>query len=473
MTFRHLLSYCSKSSAFLLIFALAPAAHATQPLETFIAAARSHGYEAREQAAVVEQRGWEKEAALGRVLPSVSATGIYTRNQYEAVIPPGPITPVELTITPQNQFDAVFALDVPIVDMAGFHRYGQAKHLARAAEAQRDLTAGEVDQVVARAYYAFIGASALVVAAERSLRSTEQNLAYVVTRHGAGVATELDLERAKANVERAKQDRTDAELLRTTAARNLETASSVTPSEVSEYPVDDLRPEAPLSQWLANRDTPSDRLQGHLTRASASAKKAAAFALFPTLGASAQERISNASGFSGQASAYTLQAMLSWRGDYGTYANAQAQASAADAQTVRAERSRRYVEDDIFDAHERVRAGIVKSASARAQADAALRAERLAFARYQAGALTQLDVTQTQRDAFQAQAARIQADADLMYSRVVLRIAAGKPAQVPPSTAASIPAGSLVVDPPSALQPPAVPAATPTAPPPVPPSRAR
>lgn len=471
MTLRHLLSYTSKTSLFLLVLGLAPAAGATQPLETFLAAARSHGYEARESAAVVEQRSWEKEAALGRVLPSVSATGIYTRNQYEAVIPAGPLSPVDLTITPQNQLDGVFALDVPIIDMAGFYRYGQARHLARAAEAQKDVTASEVDQVVARSYYAFVGASALVVAAERSLRSTEQNLAYVVTRHAAGVATELDLERAKANVERAKQDRTDAELLRTTAGRNLETASGIAPTPVTEYPIDDLRPEAPLSEWLANRDTPSDRLQGHLTRASASAKKAAASALLPTFGANAQERISNSTGFSGHTAAYTVQAVLSWRGDYGTYANAQAEASAADAQTVRAERSRRYVEDDIFDAHERVRAGVVKSASARAQADAALRAERLAFLRYQAGAITQLDVTQTQRDAFQAQAARIQADADLMYSRVVLRIAAGKPARTPPTTSPPLPAEAIVVDPPATT--PLAPAPNPTPPPSVPPGPTR
>ena len=153
----------------------------------------------------------------------------------------------------------------------------------------------------------------------------------------------------------------------------------------------------------------------------------------PTLSANAQERITNATGFTGRTSAYTMQGMLSWRLDYSAYSTAQAQASAADVQKVRAERARRGVEDDIFDAWERVRTGIVKSASARAQAEAALRAEELALARYQSGALTQLDVTQSQRDAFQAQASRIQADADLLYSRVVLRLAAGKSPHVEPS----------------------------------------
>jgi outer membrane protein TolC len=125
---------------------------------------------------------------------------------------------------------------------------------------------------------------------------------------------------------------------------------------------------------------------------------------------------------------------------------------------VRTERTRRGVEDDIFDAWDRVRTGIVKSASSRVQAEANLRAEELAVTRYQAGALTQLDVTQAQRDAFQAQASSIQADADLLYSRVLLRLAAGQPPRVAPSTLPSVKAQDL-----TAAAPPA--AASPTEPP--------
>ena len=434
---------------------------ATQPLSTFLEGARSKGFDAREQNAVAEQREWEREAALGRLLPSLTARGIYTRNQYEAVIPAGPIVPVDVTITPQNQLDAIFQLDVPIVDLASHARYGQASHLARAADAQRALSGSDSDRAVARGYYTFIGASALVFAAERSTKIAEANLDYVTARFSAGVATELDRERARANLERTKQDRTDAELVRTMAARNLETLSGLSPTPVTEYSVDDLRPEAPMSEWLASRDTPADRVQVHLGKAADSAKKAASYALLPTLSASAQERITNATGFNGRSSAYTLQAVLSLKLDYATYATAEAQASAADVQKVRAERSRRAVEDSIFDAHERVRAGIAKSASARAQAEAAQKAEELAIARYQAGALTQLDVTQAQRDAFQAQAARIQADADLAYARVLLRIVAGKPPVVPASSVPAVPAETLTQPTPPPSAPPAVPPSVP------------
>jgi len=435
-------------------------AGATQPLETFLEAARKSSFDVREQVATAEQRNWEHESAFGRLLPSASARGVYTRNQYAAEIQvPGQAGTV--TITPQDQFDLFLQLDVPLVDLAGYSRNDQARHLARASGAQVEVSQNDVQRAVARSYYAFIGGGALVQAAERSEKIAEDNLAFVITRHQNGVATELDRERARATLEQSKQARAESELLAIQAARNLETVSGIAPTPVVEYPVDDLHPEAPLATWLGYKDTPADRVQAELGQAAEYGKKAAARTLLPTLSANGQERITNATGFTGRTSAYTIQAMLSWRLDYSAYSTAQAQAHALDAQQVRAERSRRNVEDDIFNAWERVRTGIVKSASARVQAEAALRAETLSLARYQAGALTQLDVTQAQRDAFQSQAQRIQADADLQYARVLLRLTAGKSPSVQPSTLPTVQAKDLGATlPPAAPAAPAAPAST-------------
>src|SRR5688572_20300231 len=113
MKFGHLLSHCSKIAISLAVIGISPEVRATQPLETFIQAARMTGFDAREQTATIEQRKWEKEAALGRLTPALSARGVYTRNQYEAEIPAGPVSPVAITITPRNQLDALFQLDVP------------------------------------------------------------------------------------------------------------------------------------------------------------------------------------------------------------------------------------------------------------------------------------------------------------------------------------------------------------------------
>ena len=421
------------------------AAGAVQPLDTFLEGARSEGFDAREQRATVDQRQWEAQAALGRLLPSLTAQGSLTHNQYGAELPPGtfPGQTESVTITPRNQWDATFRLDVPLIDLAQAARYGQAKHFAKAAEAQNDLVDSDLDRAVSQSYYTYLGATALVEASQRSLKIAQENFDFVKNRNELGAATVLDLERARANVERAKRDQTDAELVGITAARNLETLSGITPSPVAEYPVDDLRHEAPLAEWMAAKDTPTDRVQRELDEAAKSAKRSAAYALLPTLSASATERISNATGFTGQAASYSLQALLSWRLDYATYSTAQAQASAAAVQKIRAERARRGVEDSIFEAYHRVEASIAKSASARAEAQASQKAALLAMERYQAGALTQLEVTQSQRDAFQAQAARVKADADLAFARILLRISAGKSAEVPASKSPPAPIRAL------------------------------
>jgi outer membrane protein TolC len=453
----HLLSIGLGIGAAASILLASTRASATQPLETFLEAARQTSFDVREQVATAEQRNWEHESAFGRLLPGASARGVYTHNQYAAEIPASPLVPTGATITPYNQFDLFLQVDVPLVDLAGYSRNGQARHLARASGAQVEVSQNDVQRVVARAYYLFVGGAALVQAAERSEKIAEDNLAFVITRHENGVATELDRERARATLEAAKQNRAEAELIGLSAGRNLETVSGIAPTPVVEYPVDDLHAEAPLATWLGYKDTPADRVQAELGRAAEHGKKAAARTLLPTLSANAQERITNATGFTGRTSAYTIQAMLSWRLDYSAYATAQAQANALDAQVVRAERTRRNVEDDIFNAWERVRTGIVKSAAARVQAEAALRAETLSLARYQAGALTQLDVTQAQRDAFQSQASRIQADADLQYARVLLRLTAGKSPRVQPSTLPTVQAKDLGATPPPA---PAAPAPT-------------
>lgn len=420
-------------------------AGATQPLEEFITGAKGHAYDAREQGAAKDQRDWEKAAALGRLLPSFTARGVYTRNQYRVAIPAGSFGPgsPEAVIQKYDGLTALLQLDVPLVDLANYYRYKQAKHMAEAQEAQMSLTQNDLTRGVARSYYNFLGASALVESAERALKIANENFEYVSTRRGAGVATDLDLERARANVELSKQNIADAELARSLSARSLETLTGLKPEPANAFPQDDLQGEGDLNAWLNAKDTPTDQLNAKIQEAAVAGKRAAAFSLAPTLSANAQEQFTNQVGFVGRNNYYLLQVVLSWRLDYAVYAQAQAQAAANNMQVIRNERSRRLLEDTIFEAYRRVEAGIAKSKAARAQATAAKKAADLASERYQAGASTQLDVTQAQKEAFSAEANRIQADADLASSRISLRVAAGKalslahsssalPAEAPP-----------------------------------------
>jgi multidrug efflux system outer membrane protein len=408
-------------------WALSSVAWATQPLDSFLARAKDQSFDAREASATERQRTAEAGAALGRLTPALSARGTYTRNQDEvaATLPNLP----RLVITPLNQLDAVFQLDVPILDLANYHRYKSAQALAESASAQREATTIDVSRSVARAYYQYLGAAALVHSAEESIGAADANHENVEIRQAAGAATDLDLERASANVARARQDLADAELGVALAGRSLETLSGLVP-EASDGTIaeDDLHVEGPLQGWLdLAAKSPATRVAGRQREAAEQSRKAARSSLLPTLSASGQERLSNATGFGGRNANYSLQLILAWRLDYSVLETDQAQQASLEAQQVRVERTERALADATFEAYQRVVAGIAKSSAARAQASAATRAAGLAQDRYGVGAATQLDVTQAQRDAFLASASRIQADSDLAYARAALRLAAGVP----------------------------------------------
>jgi outer membrane protein len=408
--------------------ALPSTARATQPLDAFLERAQAGSFDAREASATQRQRAAEADSALGRLTPAFSARGIYTRNQRE-VAAQLPNLPERLVITPLNQLDAVFQLDVPIIDLASYYRYKAARSLAESASAQREATTIDVSRNVARAYYQYLGASALVRSARESIGAAGANQKNVEVRKSAGAATDLDIERAAANVARARQDLADAELGVALAGRSLETLSGLTP-EASDgtFEEDALQREGPLQGWLdlASRG-PAQRVAARAREAAEQSAAAARSSLLPTLSGSAQERVSNATGFAGQASTYSLQLVLGWRLDYGLLAADRAQQASVEAQQVRLERAERALADATFEAYQRVEAGIAKSVAARAQASSAKRAAELAQDRYSIGAATQLDVTQAQRDAFLASAAQIQADSDLAYARAALRLAAGVP----------------------------------------------
>src|ERR1700722_14145384 len=87
--------------------ALAPrTAGALQPLSTFVQSARSVNPDNRVSHATLAQRDAEVDVAVGRYLPSFTATGTYTRNEYEVSFSGVAFGfPGNLVIQPLNQLD--------------------------------------------------------------------------------------------------------------------------------------------------------------------------------------------------------------------------------------------------------------------------------------------------------------------------------------------------------------------------------
>jgi outer membrane protein TolC len=126
-------------------------AFALQPVTDFIAHARTWNPQNRAAHATTAQREAEADVSKGNLLPNFSATGMYTRNQYEVTtgaltggvsLPPG-VSFGNVVIQPLNQLDANLILTVPLINVANWDRKAAAESTvagARADEANSELT---------------------------------------------------------------------------------------------------------------------------------------------------------------------------------------------------------------------------------------------------------------------------------------------------------------------------------------------
>jgi outer membrane protein len=412
-------------------------AFAQQPLEEFLVGARRTNSDLQVAAATIEQQEGESLAALGRALPSLTARGVYTRNEYEVRLDPssflGSAAPAgvpsqSFIIQPLNQLDATVQLDVPLLDLAAWQRV-TAQHAAeRAAHRRADVTMTDVQMQVARNYYQLVGSRSLRQSAVRTLEAALTNLVLTRTRQVDGVATDLEVNRAQAEVERAHLSISDAELTAALAGRALQTLTGVAPTTAARSELDDLHAELPLIEWERSvTEIPAVAVAAEQRRGSEATATAARFALLPTLSAGAQGRLTNATGFIGHQAIYVLTATLNWRLDVTSFGTVRSQDAAARLARVREASTRQATLDQIHESWSRISNGVAKSRAARAEALASTAAVERARERYREGAGTHFELVQAERDAYSAEVSRIQADADLSYARVALRLNANRP----------------------------------------------
>jgi outer membrane protein TolC len=407
-------------------------AQAMQPLSDFVQSARKNNFDAREAKATLDVREADAQANTRRLLPTLSARGVYTHNQFDAVIgqaqPDG--TRRDVTIVPKNQLDAFITLDVPIIDFGNWARISSGNTSAKAAEARIDATQLDVEQAVIRSYNQVLAGRAVVASAKRTLDNAFANLKVIEMRKAAGLALELDYQRAVAESERAKQTVANAEFLAGQQERALATLSGLKPIvQDTDAPVaDDLHAEPALETFLrkAGEESPSVKAARLEKESTEKLSDAASYALLPTLTGTAQQRFTNATGFQDRNAVYSLGATLSWRLDLSVLSQAKSVSAQKDLQEVRKERADRTNSDAVTDGWAMVNMQIASTKAARAEAEASRLAEKIAQERYNSGTALQVDVLQAARQAFQAEAVRIQAEADLATARAALRLLATK-----------------------------------------------
>lgn len=410
-------------------------AYALQPLQSFLDAGKQFSYDNREAMTVLDQRHHEWTAALGRLLPSFNATGSYTRNepQVEVEFPSFnamgiPTGTNKVSIVQQNQLDLSLNLNIPLFHLPAILSMRAAQQTEEATRYRSQAIQNEVSQAIARAYYQYVASCALVTSAKTSLTAAEEQQKITQARLNQGAITDLELSRATVEVKRSEQSVADASFAMTTAARSLETLTNLYPDtgpcQMEAKPV--ILAEKNVSDWTQYVNQTPAVLAAQADWKSAQSNRNSTRAVFvPVIVGSVTDRLTNASGFSGQNN--TVAAGISARWDFSgtSVANAQAAQAVVATTEIRLARTRRDVEDQIVNTHRQIETNKVQYKAAMEQVNATERAMQLAKIRYNQGAGTQLEWTQAQRDHFAATAARIQALANWQLSLTLLRLKTG------------------------------------------------
>ncbi len=415
-----------RAAVFALVLGLSFSARAAS-LKELLEAAERNNVDRRISAEQRRRAATELSQAWSSLLPSVAAQGSWTHNQYTSEVQLGPGRD-PIVIVPRNQLDALVRVELPLVDTARWFRAAAADALEEGAGYRDTLVRDTVARQVATTYYSYAAALALRGSARRSLEVAEAQLRLQEVRLSAGAAMELELLRARAEQQRARQTLTDTEVLVANTRRALRTLTGVEVDEATSLPEDQTAAEGSLEELEARTgELPAVKAAEKDAEAAEISARAARFVLVPNVTAHFTERISNATGFSGQASSYTAGLGLAWRLDTPTLFNMSVQSSNSAIASLAAERQRLGSRDQIHNDWQRLNAAIGKLAAARTQVESAQRATKLAQDRYAAGAATQLDVIQAERDLFSAEVNHIQSRTELASSRVSLRLSAGLP----------------------------------------------
>lgn len=407
-------------------------AHA-QGLRDFLEAAAQRNVDVRQGEETSRQARLESQRAVGALLPSLTASGGYTYNEVPAVIPAGAFSPDDVVIVPRDQLTASFRAELPLIDAGRWLDSSSASARARAAGARQLATRAAVERQVVSTYYSVVGGRAVVESARRSLALAQAQLKDIEERRSAGVATDLDLERARSEVERNQQLLADAEAQAATSGRALRRLTGLAPGDLPGLPEDGLEDEAPV-ETLEARAAELPRVRAAEAEAQAAERDAlgAKLALAPTVSAQFTQQLTNATGFQGATHLFNAGLLLNWRLDVATVQSARAQVARGASAALDLERARGDAEDQIFSDWHQVRAAVTRVRSSRSQVAAARRAVSLAHERYGAGMATQLDTIQADRDLFAAEVNDIQARSTLAAARLALRLSAGLPLEALP-----------------------------------------
>ena len=357
-------------------------------------------------------------------LPTVSANGTYTLLDANRVLP-GSST----IIAAQNQLSGNLLLTVPIVSTASWAKWS---HAADAVDVGRLNVADTNRQVVlsaARAYLTVFALKRLLVVSTTARDNAKAHYDYAHTRVEGGVGNRLDEARAMNQYAAAEVQVQNATILLDRARETLGVLIGVNePIDVKDEPT--LTSNATLE--AAIRDAEHDRTDVKLARGKVEAarhvERDSWTDYMPLLGVVFQPFYQNPPSLTFPSTGWQLQALLTiplfdggWR-----YGARRERTAIFDETRIDLDATLRQATSDVRVAFQEVTtadAALDAAKKAQASADHAL---ELANTAYQAGAITNLDVIDAERQARDAATQATIAEDTARQARLDLLAASGK-----------------------------------------------
>ena len=266
-----------------------------------------------------EARSEAAEARVARAhaffFPELSVSGTYTRRPVEVVRQVGG---QEVVIQRQNALSGLALARVTLFDARGFPLLSAARQERKAAELEAVEARRQVAFEAASAFLATLGAQQVAEAAERRLAFARQALEDARTRAGAGLASANDVTRAELEVASAEAQLAEARGLALTSRLELGYLL-VAPVEGPLASPESLLSEAarPVESFeslaLGAEERRPDLLSARLrVGAQESLAREPLARLLPSLGATAQYRLTNEAGLTGRTGDGLLTVNLNW-----------------------------------------------------------------------------------------------------------------------------------------------------------------
>jgi outer membrane protein, multidrug efflux system len=376
-----------------LFFALAVAVTTATPVLTLddaLTEARQQNLDLKAAQARLTQAQQASSRAWAGYLPSLTASGGYTRNSFEIVIPEN------IVLQPLNQFGGQVELRQALVAPSLWADIQAASQSERLAGLNTEAQRREILFIVAQTYYAAAAQQEVIRAQTRLLELNQAREKDTQVRLELGTVTQAALLRAHFDTTRAEQD-----LIR---ARNALASTKLALATLLQREPDfELAPPPEPQLPVLPADLAEKALEQRPEVAAArqsvdlvkTQRRGVGLRYLPALGLSAAYRAGNAQAFTGQYSMWLVSLGVSWTiWDGGLR---EANLRELSARVVEADALRQLAEARTREEVARSKLELENSLANRAKAEEALRTaretHRLTEANFKVGHATYLEVT--------------------------------------------------------------------------------